>query len=482
MLIGIGIGLFGITVIDVHDTAPVVVSLSPTDNNAAVSVSATSLIITFDEGIQFGATASVRLYKTTGDVLVQEWTEAEAMTLVIDAEQLEMILDAPLEPGVDYYVQVDAGSVEDLFDNPYAGIADETTWNFTTAALVPSAFVLADWDLVAGDESANVTINSLPAANGAAISDIDYRIDGGSWVSTGGTTSFTISGLTNDVEYDVELRAVNSVGDGAASDVKAVTPEASTYVGPGDLVSGALVWWGLRAYSAATIGNNAIDLERASDHSTQTFATVAGGGLDDAAIATFMAATTARITKWYDHTGNGHDQVVAYALAAEFTPNAIGSLPGATFLKTNLYATLASVSSSSQPFSVSSVFKCTLGDGAADQGIVGQPASSWTAGISAVDTARTYSGSGVTRTATDNTFHAMQNVFNGASSHVYIDGADTSGNAGTTGLTNNKLMLGRSSFGGMAGVICEAGIWASKAFDGTEMGNLDTNQQTYWGF
>lgn len=91
--------------------------------------------------------------------------------------------------------------------------------------LPPDAFGTSDWSVAAGDEEADVTINSLPAANGATITDIEYRLDGGSWVSSGGIISFTITGLTNDQEYDVEMRAVNSAGAGDASDdVKQVTP------------------------------------------------------------------------------------------------------------------------------------------------------------------------------------------------------------------------------------------------------------------
>jgi len=90
---------------------------------------------------------------------------------------------------------------------------------------VPDAFEVGDWSIAPGDEEADVTINALPDDGGAAITDIEYRLDGGSWVSSGGTTSFTITGLTNDEEYDVELRGVNSVGAGDWSDTKQVTPE-----------------------------------------------------------------------------------------------------------------------------------------------------------------------------------------------------------------------------------------------------------------
>lgn len=100
---------------------------------------------------------------------------------------------------------------------------------------VPAAFEAGDWSIAPGDEEAEVTISSLPANGGASITGIEYRLDGGSWISSGGTSSFTITGLTNDQEYDVELRAINSVGAGAASDAKQVTPEASGAWSPLDL-------------------------------------------------------------------------------------------------------------------------------------------------------------------------------------------------------------------------------------------------------
>lgn len=92
---------------------------------------------------------------------------------------------------------------------------------------VPDAFVDANWDLDPGDTTLEVTINSLPADNGATITEIEYRVDGGTWTSSGGVVSFSITGRTNGVEYDVELRAVNSIGAGAASDLKSATPEAA---------------------------------------------------------------------------------------------------------------------------------------------------------------------------------------------------------------------------------------------------------------
>lgn len=97
------------------------------------------------------------------------------------------------------------------------------------APSVPDAFEASDWGIEPSDEEADITIDALPANNGSTITDIEYRLDGGSWVSSGGTTSFTIGGLTNDQEYDVELRAVNAIGAGPASDAKQVTPAGASF-------------------------------------------------------------------------------------------------------------------------------------------------------------------------------------------------------------------------------------------------------------
>ena len=110
---------------------------------------------------------------------------------------------------------------EDSSDNQ-SNIASAS--DTTDVISAPSAFVSGNCSLTAGDEQAGVVISALPNNGGSAITDIEYRLDGGSWVSSGGTTSFTITGLTNDQEYDVELRAVNAIGAGAASDMKSVTP------------------------------------------------------------------------------------------------------------------------------------------------------------------------------------------------------------------------------------------------------------------
>jgi len=95
----------------------------------------------------------------------------------------------------------------------------------------PDAFTAGQWsvaDLTTGG-ALRVTISALPVAV-PAISGIEYRIGGGAAVSSGISTTgtFDIAGLTNGVEVNVQLRAVNAEGNSDWSDTKAATPTLVT--------------------------------------------------------------------------------------------------------------------------------------------------------------------------------------------------------------------------------------------------------------
>ena len=95
--------------------------------------------------------------------------------------------------------------------------------------LVPASAPAAPTSLVAtpGDGSVSVAFTA-GSDGGASISNYKYSIDdGASWsaFSPSVTSSpVSITGLTNGTTYAVKLKAVNSEGDGAASDAVSVTP------------------------------------------------------------------------------------------------------------------------------------------------------------------------------------------------------------------------------------------------------------------
>jgi titin len=67
------------------------------------------------------------------------------------------------------------------------------------------------------------------ADNGSAITDYAYALDGGAYVALGSTSSpLTISGITNDTLYSLQIAAVNAAGTGAGSTAVDVTPLAAT--------------------------------------------------------------------------------------------------------------------------------------------------------------------------------------------------------------------------------------------------------------
>lgn len=85
--------------------------------------------------------------------------------------------------------------------------------------------------LTAGNQQ--ITVNITPASSGSSPSFYKYSLNGGSRVSVSAlNTSFTITGLTNGIQYSVELYASNSFGDSASSNVLSATcgaaPDAPT--------------------------------------------------------------------------------------------------------------------------------------------------------------------------------------------------------------------------------------------------------------
>lgn len=79
--------------------------------------------------------------------------------------------------------------------------------------------------IVAGNETAGVSFTAPVNPGGSTISDYEYQLDGGDWVSVGDTSSsFTITGLINGQTYSVKIRAVNGSGGGLESNTVLTRP------------------------------------------------------------------------------------------------------------------------------------------------------------------------------------------------------------------------------------------------------------------
>lgn len=261
-------------------------------------------------------------------------------------------------------------------------------------------------------------------------------------------------------------------------------PTAAAYAGPGDQVTGALGWWGLRAYNAAyaTGSQPALDLDNNAG-STVTINILSTGFLDTVTAAPLVG--THRVSKLYDQTGNGRHllqatHVVRPALDVSGTPFILWDS-----LRDDSLATSGTITQA-QPLSYSMVVQ-RVTNFTTQQTIIGGASSAQgqTLFASSTDTMAMYSGSSVpTFAATDAAFHAVQTVFDNAVQSIgYVDGTSTNVSLSASGgLSVDTIKIGNIS-GKPDLRLREVGLWAV-AFNGTQMLNLNTNQHgtSGWNF
>ena len=125
---------------------PEVTAFSPVNGATGVVVTA-NLTVTFSENIQFG-TGDINIYKSSNNTLFENFNVvAHAGTkLTIAGAVLTINPSGTMAGSTGYYVQIDATAIESVATNiAFAGIADGTTWNFTTAAseVITTIFTMA---------------------------------------------------------------------------------------------------------------------------------------------------------------------------------------------------------------------------------------------------------------------------------------------------------------------------------------------------
>jgi len=88
--------------------------------------------------------------------------------------------------------------------------------------------------------------------------------------------------------------------------LKMTWEEVEEFDGLLDTYGGAAAAYSVRRLSSSYTGS-LIQVERASDNTTQDIGYDSNGDLDTAAIATFCSGTTCGVRVWYDQSGNGND-------------------------------------------------------------------------------------------------------------------------------------------------------------------------------
>ena len=134
---------------------PVITGFNPLDNATSLATN-TNLLLTFNEALALG----------TGNITLKNLTDSTQSTISItDGSQvsingafLTINPTSDLAGGKSYAIRIDAGALKDLSDNPFAGIADDTTWNFTT--LAPDTTAPAISSRSPSDNAGSVTVGS----------------------------------------------------------------------------------------------------------------------------------------------------------------------------------------------------------------------------------------------------------------------------------------------------------------------------------
>ena len=269
------------------------------------------------------------------------------------------------------------------------------------------------------------------------------------------------------------------------------TSAAVTYQGPGDVVSGWKVWYGLRCYSAAYSGSVA-DVYAPLDAS-HTLLTCSSGTINETlqALAT-TCAVSCTIKTLYDQSGATQCSSAACnatqatsglrpAYITNCTPN---NKPCMQFTgSSSQILTSGNATDLAQPNTVSTVMErnaafTTLGAYFADSsGNITLRLSNTTGQIYSFCGNLT---SGVTMA--NSAFHAVQALLNGTSnSAIQVDNTNTTGlNCGTNGF-HFAYMIGEDNYGQYATMyLSEVGVINS---DNTSYNSaMYTNQKNYWGF
>jgi hypothetical protein len=262
------------------------------------------------------------------------------------------------------------------------------------------------------------------------------------------------------------------------------------YTGPGDVVAGAKAWYGIRAYSGASIGGNALQLRRQSDSTLQNIVTVSGGGLDTTTINTFSTNGTDPlfVAKWYDQTGNGLDLIQATAAnQCAFALSVLGAFPALQSSSAQALATAGNFTQA-QPLTISTVVNSA---GTTDKMLILPPTTGnlqVRQNNPSAGNLLLYADNAISNSMafSNSAWHALQAIFDSTGSPGgYVDGSFTAVAMGAQAWSAETICaMNNAASGGTlpwVGSCLELGIW-SGAFSSGQQSSMNSNQHTYYGF
>ncbi|MFT5208130.1 MAG: hypothetical protein ACI9CF_001899, partial [Candidatus Omnitrophota bacterium] len=124
-------------------TDPTISTLSPADGETGVGI-ASNLVLTFDEAVDVES-GNITIYDAADDSATATIAVTDGQVTGTGTTAITVNPTSDLIGGTSYYVQVAATGFDDAAGNSYAGIANTTTWNFSTAE---ASFVTGNFNVV----------------------------------------------------------------------------------------------------------------------------------------------------------------------------------------------------------------------------------------------------------------------------------------------------------------------------------------------
>lgn len=279
----------------------------------------------------------------------------------------------------------------------------------------------------------------------------------------------------------------------------AIVAAGGGYTGPGDIVSGAVAWYGLRAYTAAIAAaatQKLVNIRNTATSETCDVIVATNGGFGNVAncsasssgdtVAVFCAESSGScaVTEAYDQSGNANNATqVTAADQPTLTPSCIGSLPCMAFVGATPTTLIATISTVIVPYSMSAMGKTTHSTNA-DFLISGN-----TSFNSALAIQNTFSdgpyirgGSGVDQIAWNNSYPVLfalnGSVTGSTTSFINANGTVATGTSVSGSFVTPITIGGNSS--PLTGMATEMGLWPS-AFTTGNATSICQNQQAYYG-
>jgi len=199
---------------------PALSSLTPADNLTNIAISGNTFYLFLDQNIVAGS-GSVTLRKTSDDSVVETFDVTDSGEVSVSGSTASMTQTATLDYETEYYLLVDSGAFEDSTGNAFTGIADSTTWSFTTAAQLVFEFERVSVSSAGGE-------TEIDSSSSAISSDGRYV----AFVSSDTNLTDDEYGeeITNVFLYDRTLDTVILISgaDGRAGDSNSSAPSVSS--------------------------------------------------------------------------------------------------------------------------------------------------------------------------------------------------------------------------------------------------------------